>query len=64
MNDESKVFGMSVRAFIALLMTVFVCAMAGLIIDIPPTLHDAFFLVIGFYFGQKSNTGGSNEIPK
>ena len=58
MNDESKLFGVTVRALIALVLTFTVCSMSLFVLNIPPTLHDAFFLVLGFYFGQKtSNTG-------
>lgn len=55
MNDESKLFGITVRALIALLLTLTVCSMCMLALNIQPTLHDAFFLVLGFFFGQKNN---------
>lgn len=63
MNEESKLFGMSVRAYIALVLTMSVAAMCCLKIDVPPTLHDGWFLVLGFFFGQKvsnQQTGVNN----
>ncbi len=64
MNDESKIFGVSVRAFICLLLTFCVCAMAVLKVSVNEPLYSAFLLALGFFFGQKSpiiNQGGTNE---
>jgi len=61
MNDESKVFGITVRAFIAILFAVFACAMSGLKIPIVEPFYSAFLLTLGFFFGQKQ--GGINAKP-
>ena len=55
---------MSVRAFIALVITLFVCAMSILNQKVEEPLYSAFLLTLGFFFGQKTptlNQGGTNE---
>ena len=54
MNEESKVFGVSVRSFITLLLTFTVCYMSLCLIKIDEPLYSAFMLCLGFYFGQKT----------
>ena len=63
-NDPSTIGGVSVRAWLAVLITITVCAnwtanmvMASLGITsvnivIPEPLYSAFSLVLGIYFGQ------------
>lgn len=53
MNDESKIFGITVRGVLAIIITTSCCAIAIFIKDIG-VLKDLAFLVLGFYFGQKS----------
>lgn len=62
MSDGSKIFGISVRAFITMLLTYCVCLMSGFGMKIEEPLYSAFLLSIGFYFGQKAQSinGGSN----
>lgn len=66
MGDSSKIFGISVRAFIALLITLFVCAMSGIGMKVEEPMYSAFLLTLGFFFGQKSNQiqGAQNENVK
>ena len=62
MNDGSRIFGMSVRAFIALVITLFVCVMSSLTMKVEEPLYSAFLLSLGFFFGQKApiiNNGGN-----
>ena len=60
MNEESKIFGMTVRGFLVILLTLTVCLLSGLSHKIDEPLYSAFMLALGFYFGQKT-TGGSND---
>jgi hypothetical protein len=59
MNDGSRVFGISVRAFLTMLLTFCVCFMSGFGMKIEEPMYSSFLLSIGFYFGQKS-IGGTN----
>ena len=55
MGDTSKIFGISVRAFLTIMITLFVCSMAGLGMEVKEPMYSAFLLTLGFFFGQKSN---------
>ena len=56
MNDESKIFGMSVRAFIAMTICMTLCIMTLAEMKIVEPFYSVSVFVIGFFFGQKSNT--------
>lgn len=53
MNTESKIFGISLRGAICLIVVLTVCAMSGLGIKIEEPLYTMVGSMIGFYFGQK-----------
>ncbi len=53
MDNESKLFGVSMRAWMALLIVSTVCVMSGLRIPVEEPLKSALLIAIGFYFGQK-----------
>ena len=61
MEDESKIFGVSVRAFIAIILTITACEMSLLLMDLKEPLYSAFLLGLGFYFGQKTGGGNVNK---
>ena len=60
-EPESRVMGVSVRGWIALLLTATVCAMnlipqireAAQAVEIKEPLYSGWLLALGFYFGQK-----------
>lgn len=54
MNDESKIFGISVRAFIVVVLLFAVCYMSLQAMKIDEPLYSAFMLALGFFFGQKT----------
>jgi hypothetical protein len=58
MSDESKIFGVSVRAFVTLYITMTVCMLSIFDVKIVEPLYSAFLLCLGFYFGQKNQTTG------
>lgn len=61
MNDESKIFGISVRAFILIVLTMCVCGMAVRALEVKEPLYSAFLIALGFFYGQKTqNKGGGN----
>ena len=57
MNDESKIFNMSVRAFIALLITGTLCFMSLLDLKITEPMYTVVTFVLGYFFGQKTTQG-------
>jgi len=54
LNGESQLVGISIRAWLAILLTVTVCVMSGFSLKIVEPLYTAFLLSLGFYFGQKT----------
>ena len=57
-DKESSMWGVSVRALIIIVLTLTVCIMSLLLMKIGEPLYSAFTLALGFYFGQKTQTGG------
>lgn len=53
-NNESKLFGVSVRGWLAGILTLTVCMMSGFGIVVKEPLYSAFLLALGFYYGQKN----------
>lgn len=64
MNEESKIFGVSIRGFIVTVLVFTVCAMSLMTMKIDEPLYSAFMLALGFYFGQKTATGENNANTK
>jgi hypothetical protein len=62
MNDESKIFGISVRAFILIVLTISVCSMAMRMLEIKEPLYSAFLIALGFFYGQKTQTKGGGNV--
>lgn len=56
-TPDSKIFNVSLRGLIALLVILTVCIMSLLVIEVKEPLYTLAGLVIGFYFGQ-------NQKPK
>ena len=52
-KPESTFMRVSVRAWLALLLTGTVCTMAMRALKVDEPLYSAFMLSLGFYFGQK-----------
>jgi len=52
-TGESKLFGVSIRGWIAVVLIQTVCVMSVLKIAIVEPLYSMALLAIGFYFGQK-----------
>lgn len=54
MNDDSKLIGVSVRAWLAILFSVTVCAMALGGMEVKEPLYTLAATACAFYFGQKN----------
>jgi hypothetical protein len=54
MNEESKIFGISVRALIAVIVTITICGMSIFHVEIVEPMYSIGIFVIGFFFGQKT----------
>lgn len=53
MNDESKIFGITVRAFLAIVLVLAACYLMITMKEIEK-LFGLAMMALGFYFGQKS----------
>lgn len=65
MNDHSRILGVSVRGWIALIVVSTVCAMSMGAIEVKEPLYTLAGLVVGFYFGQshKPQTQKDEKSP-
>ena len=55
--DESKFLGVSVRGWLAVLLTFTICGMSFLGKTVAEPLYTLSTVAIGFYFGQKTTNG-------
>lgn len=53
-ENDSRVGGVSVRAWLATMLTVTVCIMALLTLKVEEPLYTMATIALGFYFGQKN----------
>ena len=53
-GDESKLLGVSVRGWLAVLMASTVCIMSSCVIEVKEPLYSGFLMGLGFYLGSKS----------
>lgn len=53
MNDESKIFGVTVRAFLAIVLVLCSCGLMMYMKEVEK-LFGLSMMALGFYFGQKS----------
>lgn len=62
--EESKLLGVSIRGWLAIMITLTVCGMAMGAVEVKQPLHDMALLALGFYFGQKTITpnGGGTHV--
>ena len=51
-KDSSKLFGVSIRGWIVILMVITMCGMSIYGINIVEPLYSSILLGLGFYFGQ------------
>lgn len=51
---DSHLIGVSVRAWLAILLTITVCVMALLTLKVEEPLYTLATIALGFYFGQKN----------
>lgn len=53
-GDESKIYGVSIRAWITVMMVTTVCLMSAMKATIVEPLYSGFLMGLGFFLGQKS----------
>lgn len=63
MNEDSKLFGVSIRAWLSIIFTLTVCAMALLGMETKEPLYTLASLAVGFYFGQKNQAATKTSTP-
>ena len=52
--NDSQLIGVSVRAWLAIMLTITVCVMALLALKVEEPLYTLATIALGFYFGQKN----------
>ena len=57
LTTESAVLGVSVRAWVTILMVVTVCMMSAWDLAVEEPLYSGFLMGLGFYLGQKTKAG-------
>ena len=55
-SHDSRVYNVSIRGWLAVMLTVTVCTMSGFSIEVKEPLYSIATFAIGFYFGQKVPT--------
>jgi len=64
MNDDSKLFGVSFRGWLTLVIVGTVCWMALKAMEVKEPLYTLCTVAVGFYFGQKNNEKGKENDKK
>ena len=59
---DSNIFGVSVRAWVCILLVITVCFMSAIKIDVTEPLYTLVVSVVSFYFGR--NVGKQDGINK
>ena len=62
MNEESMIFGITVRAFIAVVVTMTICGMSIFHATVVEPMYSISIFVIGFFFGQKTPSNISRTL--
>ena len=62
-QGQSRLFGVSIRGWLAVMMTFTVCVLAPTKIEVKEPLYSGFLMGLGFYLGQKKSgqDAGINE---
>ena len=60
MNNDSKLLGVSVRAWIAIITVLTVCCMQAGGLKVEEPLYSLVLMVAGFYLGQKTTKPNGN----
>ena len=50
---QSGIYGVSVRGWLAVILTVTICGMSAMGVEVIEPLYSMGLLALGFYFGQK-----------
>ena len=58
MNDDSKLFGVSFRGWLAFIIVFSVCMMSLSGVKVDEPLYTLCTVAVGFYFGSKQQTPG------
>ena len=54
MTAESRILRVTVRSWVTMALTLTVCWLACIQLDVPDVLANGFSMAIGFLFGQKA----------
>ena len=54
LTEDSSLYGVSIRGWLAVIMVSTICAMSFFKIDVVEPLYSSILLSLGFYYGQKN----------
>lgn len=64
MNEESKIFGVSLRGWIAVMIVYTVCMMSIYNNEVREPLYTLCTTAVGFYFGSKTSSQKSSDAKE
>ena len=53
-SNESQMYGVSIRGWLALMLSITVCGMSIFRIDVKELMYTLVVMALSFYFGQKT----------
>lgn len=59
--DSSKIFNVSLRGWITLMITGTVCVMSVYALEVKEPMYTLVGMVVGYYFAQNKNTGDGHR---
>ena len=62
--DSSRIFNVSLRGWITLLVTSTVCVMSVYDVPVKEPMYTLVGMVVGYYFAQNKNTNDGHRQPK
>jgi len=61
MSDESRIFGVSIRGWLAVMLVATVCVMSFLTKEVKEPLYTLVMVAVSFYLGSKTSGGGNGK---
>lgn len=59
--EHSRIFNVSLRGWITLMITGTVCVMSAYGVDVKEPMYTLVGMVVGYYFAQNKNTGDGHN---
>jgi len=63
MAEESRIQGVSIRGWIAVILVLTVCGMSVLQIDVKEPMYTLVVMAVSFYLGSRQNSKSQEKAP-